>query len=95
MRTNRIEGQYPSPGRAATIFEAFIRGEIARDEVLPRLHAPSSQALTFARLYVTRRINPQEQARSDHHEALEIAETDYVRNRLWDFTFRARPVRPI
>jgi hypothetical protein len=35
---SRIEGQYPTPGGEA-IFEAFIRGEIERDEILPRLHA--------------------------------------------------------
>ena len=35
---SRIEGQYPSPEGEA-IFEAFIRGDIDRDEILPRLHA--------------------------------------------------------
>jgi len=35
---SRIEGQYPSPEGEA-IFEAFVRGEIGRDEILPRLHA--------------------------------------------------------
>jgi len=35
---NRIEGQYPT-AEGAGIFEAFIRGEIERDEILPRLHA--------------------------------------------------------
>ena len=35
---SRIEGQYPSPEGEA-IFEAFVRGEIERDEILPRLHA--------------------------------------------------------
>ncbi len=35
---NRIEGQYPTAGGSA-IFEAFIRGEIERDQILPRLHA--------------------------------------------------------
>ena len=35
---SRIEGQYPSPEGEA-IFEAFIRGDIERDEILPRLHA--------------------------------------------------------
>jgi hypothetical protein len=35
---NRIEGQYPT-AEGSAIFEAFIRGEIERDEILPRLHA--------------------------------------------------------
>ena len=35
---NRIEGQYPS-SQSTAIFEAFIRGEIERDQILPRLHA--------------------------------------------------------
>lgn len=35
---SRIEGQYPSP-QGEAIFEAFIRGDIERDEILPRLHA--------------------------------------------------------
>jgi len=35
---NRIEGQYPSP-ESGEIFEAFIRGDIERDEILPHLHA--------------------------------------------------------
>ena len=35
---SRIEGQYPSPEGEA-IFEAFVRGEIQCDEILPRLHA--------------------------------------------------------
>lgn len=35
---SRIEGQYPT-AEGTAIFEAFIRGEIERDEVLPRLHA--------------------------------------------------------
>jgi len=35
---SRIEGQYPSPEGEA-IFEAFVRGEIERDEILPRLNA--------------------------------------------------------
>ena len=35
---NRIEGQFPSP-QSTAIFEAFIRGEIDRDQILPRLHA--------------------------------------------------------
>jgi hypothetical protein len=35
---SRIEGQYPSPEGEA-IFEAFVRGDIERDEILPRLHA--------------------------------------------------------
>ena len=35
---NRIEGQFPSPEGTA-IFEAFIRGDIERHEILPRLHA--------------------------------------------------------
>jgi hypothetical protein len=34
---NRIEGQFPSEEGNA-IFEAFIRGDIERDEILPRLH---------------------------------------------------------
>jgi hypothetical protein len=35
---NRIEGQFPSPS-STEIFEAFIRGDIEREEILPRLHA--------------------------------------------------------
>ncbi len=35
---NRIEGQFSSP-QSAEIFEAFIRGDIDRSEILPRLHA--------------------------------------------------------
>lgn len=35
---NRIEGQFPSR-ESTEIFEAFIRGEIDRDEILPRLQA--------------------------------------------------------
>ncbi len=35
---NRIEGQYPT-AEGSAIFEAFICGEIERDEILPRLHA--------------------------------------------------------
>ena len=35
---NRIEGLYPT-AEGFAIFEAFIRGEIERDEILPRLHA--------------------------------------------------------
>jgi len=35
---NRIEGQYPG-SQSTAIFEAFIRGEIERDQILPRLHA--------------------------------------------------------
>jgi hypothetical protein len=35
---SRIEGQYPSPEGEA-IFDAFVRGEIECDEMLPRLHA--------------------------------------------------------
>jgi hypothetical protein len=35
---SRIEGQYPSPEGEA-IFEAFVRGDIEEDEILPRLHA--------------------------------------------------------
>lgn len=35
---NRIEGQFPSP-QSTAIFEAFIRGDIERDQILPRLHA--------------------------------------------------------
>ena len=34
---NRIEGQFPT-AESSAIFEAFIRGEIERDEILPRLH---------------------------------------------------------
>ena len=35
---NRIEGQYPT-AEGSAIFEAFIHGDIERDEILPRLHA--------------------------------------------------------
>ena len=35
---NRIEGQFPSP-QSTGIFEAFIRGDIERDQILPLLHA--------------------------------------------------------
>jgi len=35
---NRIKGQFPTPEGAA-IFEAFIRGDIERHEILPRLNA--------------------------------------------------------
>jgi len=35
---NRIEGQFPTPEGTA-IFEAFIRGDIERHEILPRLNA--------------------------------------------------------
>jgi hypothetical protein len=35
---NRIEGQFPTPEGTA-IFEAFIRGDIERHEILPRLEA--------------------------------------------------------
>jgi hypothetical protein len=35
---NRIEGQFPSQ-KSNEIFEAFVRGDIDRDEILPRLHA--------------------------------------------------------
>jgi len=35
---NRIEGQYPT-AEGSAIFEAFIRGEVERHEILPRLHA--------------------------------------------------------
>lgn len=35
---NRLEGQFPSP-ESTEIFEAFIRGEIEREDILPRLHA--------------------------------------------------------
>ncbi len=35
---NRIEGQYPT-AESSAIFEAFICGEIEREEILPRLHA--------------------------------------------------------
>jgi antitoxin VbhA-like protein len=35
---NRIEGQFPS-AQSTAIFEAFICGDIERDEILPRLHA--------------------------------------------------------
>ena len=35
---NRIEGQFPGP-QSTEIFEAFIRGDIERDQILPRLHA--------------------------------------------------------
>lgn len=35
---NRIEGQFPSP-EGTEIFEAFIRGDIERHEILPRLNA--------------------------------------------------------
>ena len=35
---NRIEGQFPSK-QSDAIFEAFINGEIERDEILPRLQA--------------------------------------------------------
>lgn len=36
--SNRIEGQFRSP-ESAPVFDAFIRGEIELDEVLPRLKA--------------------------------------------------------
>jgi hypothetical protein len=36
--SNRIEGQFRGP-KSAPIFEAFIRGDIELDEVLPRLKA--------------------------------------------------------
>jgi hypothetical protein len=36
--SNRIEGQFRSP-ESAPVFEAFIRGEIEFDEILPRLKA--------------------------------------------------------
>jgi hypothetical protein len=35
---NRIEGQFPTR-KSTEIFEAYIRGDIERDEILPRLHA--------------------------------------------------------
>jgi len=35
---NRIEGQFPS-AESTAIFEAFIRGDIERDQILPRLQA--------------------------------------------------------
>jgi hypothetical protein len=35
---NRIEGLYPT-AEGSAIFEAFICGDIERDEILPRLHA--------------------------------------------------------
>ena len=35
---NRIEGQFPS-AESTAIFEAFIRGDIERDQLLPRLQA--------------------------------------------------------
>lgn len=35
---NRIEAQFPSPESTA-IFEAFVRGDIEREDILPRLHA--------------------------------------------------------
>ena len=35
---NRIEGQFPTSEDTA-IFEAFVRGDIERDEILPRLNA--------------------------------------------------------
>ena len=35
---NRIEGQFRSPESGA-IFEAFIRGDIEMDDILPRLKA--------------------------------------------------------
>lgn len=36
--SNRLEGQYRSPA-SVPVFEAFIRGEIEIDELLPRLKA--------------------------------------------------------
>ena len=36
--SNRIEGQYRGT-ESAPIFEAFIRGDIEHDEILPRLKA--------------------------------------------------------
>ena len=35
---NRIEGQFPSP-ESTEIFEAFIRGDLDRNQILPRLNA--------------------------------------------------------
>jgi hypothetical protein len=35
---NRIEGQFTTPEGSA-IFEAFIRGDVERPEILPRLNA--------------------------------------------------------
>ena len=35
---NRIEGQFPTP-QSTAIFEAFIRGDIERDQIIPRLNA--------------------------------------------------------
>jgi Antitoxin VbhA len=35
---NRIEGQFRSP-ESGPIFEAFIRGDIEMDDILPRLNA--------------------------------------------------------
>jgi hypothetical protein len=35
---NRIEGQFPSP-ESEPIYEAFVRGEIELDEILPRVRA--------------------------------------------------------
>jgi hypothetical protein len=35
---NRIEGQFPSP-ESEPIYEAFVRGEIEFDEILPRVRA--------------------------------------------------------
>lgn len=35
---SRIEGQYPS-AEGSEIFDAFVRGDIEEDEILPRLHA--------------------------------------------------------
>jgi hypothetical protein len=35
---NRIAGLYPSP-RGSAIFEAFVRGDIDYEEILPLLHA--------------------------------------------------------
>jgi hypothetical protein len=36
--SNRIEGQFRGP-QSSSIFEAFVRGDITFDEVLPRLNA--------------------------------------------------------
>ena len=35
---NRLEGQYPS-AEGSAIFDAYVRGDIEQDEILPRLHA--------------------------------------------------------
>ncbi len=72
---NRLEGQFPTPESTA-IFGAFIRGEIDRDQILPRLNALHLQSCPLPGYALQEGVTLKNKLGVTAPEKLEAAETD-------------------